>query len=231
MDFIELGLQAQDLAVLRRFYGDVLGLPVLDGPGGALVVQAGTTRLLFEAAPTGVAPLYHFAFDIPHNQFEAAHAWLLARVPLLKQGAVQDTFHFEAWNAHACYFADPAGNILELIARHNLGNASDQPFGPQAFLRVSEIGVPGPTVAQVAHALAEGPGLALWSGDCEAFAAVGDERGLFICVPEGHPWLPDLRAPAEPFPVRAVIAGAQAATYVIPDLPYTVETVCLSESA
>ena len=29
------------------------------------------------------------------------------------------------------YFEDPAGNILELIARHTMDNAVDRPFDPQ----------------------------------------------------------------------------------------------------
>ena len=38
--------------------------------------------------------------------------------------------------------------------------------------------------------LEEELGLPLYSGDRESFAAVGDERGLLILVPEGRAWLP-----------------------------------------
>lgn len=225
MAFIELTLQAPDPAALRGFYEDVLGLPVMDEPGGSLAIQVGATRLRFEPAPAGMDPRYHFAINIPHNQFAEARAWLLDRGPLLLRDGVEDVLHFEPWNADACYFADPAGNILELIARHNLPNESDHPFGSAGFLCVCEIGVPGPTVRHVVDALEAGPGLVVWSGDCEIFAAVGDEQGLFICVPQGHMWLPDARIPATPYPVQAVIPGAQDATFTVPDLPYTIKTV------
>lgn len=82
---------------------------------------------------------YHFAINVPQNQFEDAVTWLSDRVELLSDTETGDSeIFFEDWNAHAVYCLDPAGNLLELIARHDLSNDSDRPFGSENFLEVSE---------------------------------------------------------------------------------------------
>ncbi len=219
MDILELRLQAHDLATQRAFYAETLGLSLAGETETTVAFQAGRTRLVFEQAPPQARPAYHFAFNIPQNRFAEARRWLLARVPLLKQGNA-DEFFFQSWNAHAMYFADPAGNIVEFIARHNLANTSDRPFDSRGILRVSEIGLPAPEVGAMVDALEGGLGLTLWSGDREAFAAVGDERGLGIVVPLGRRWMPDDRVPAVANPVALTIAGDSAWQYTVPGLPY-----------
>ncbi len=222
MEFLEIRLRCADVAGQRPFYAGILGLPVWDEAGDWLVVQAGATRLVFE--PTGIgAPAYHFAFNIPPNQFTEAKAWVMARLSLLARGD-QDEFHFEAWNAHAFYFADPAGNVLEFIARHNLAEESDAPFGPDSIQRVSEIGLPVPRVGLLVDAL-EATGVPLWQGDREHFAAVGDEHGLAIVVPILRRWLPDERVPALPWPAQIVVRGTRRASHVWPFAPYRIEQV------
>ena len=39
--------------------------------------------------------IYHFAFNIPENQFAEAKAWLMARVSLMTHGA-RDEIHWSA---------------------------------------------------------------------------------------------------------------------------------------
>ena len=53
------------------------------------------------------------AFAIPTNQTKQAKTWLLARVPLIRQGD-QDEFTSESWHATSFYFRDPAGHIAGL---------------------------------------------------------------------------------------------------------------------
>jgi catechol 2,3-dioxygenase-like lactoylglutathione lyase family enzyme len=211
MDLLEVRLKAADPAALRDFYAATLGLPASVDPAGNLAVQAGATRIVFEPGPDP-EPVYHFAFNIPTNRFPEAKRWLQARTALLpRSGTGEDELYFDVWNAHACYFADPAGNILELIARHNLHEESEQPFGSESILRVSEIGLPAPTVAQMVDALTAGPDLCLYSGDRENFAALGDEHGLVIVVPEGRGWLPEERVPAAAFPAVLTLKGGSDA--------------------
>lgn len=216
MRFRAIELQTDDPAGLAAFYHAVLGLPA----AGAHAVQAGETRLSF--ASSGPAT-YHFAFNIPENRIHEAAAWLRERVELVKHpgGEVVD---FKAWNAHSVYFFDPAGNIVELIARHNLPNATQAPFGPEQFLGVSEMGLPVPEVAPVVDALAAQLGAPLWSGNRESFAAVGGEDGLLIVVPEGRVWYmtEDLHAALHPLGVTIAAEGPGA----VAGLPagYRVET-------
>src|SRR5439155_2935079 len=94
------------------------------------------------------------------------------------------------WHAHSVYFLDAAENVLELIARHDLPNASDEPFGPASLLEVSEVGLPVRDVDEAVAFIERELRQPLFSGDREHFAALGDHRGLFILVPLGRPWFP-----------------------------------------
>src|SRR5438552_5474144 len=132
----ELNLLRDDLSAQRRFYVDVLHLPGVMS-GDTLSLQAGSSKLTFRQTSGGPSGVYHFAFNIPENRFEEAKAWTSRRVPLIRSGAGEDSFHFETWNAHSFYFRDPANNILEFIARHNLENGSDRPFDEQSLLCIS----------------------------------------------------------------------------------------------
>jgi len=194
----QLTLLAHDLTAQRHFYGETLGLPV-QVRDGAIEILAGATTLIFEEASVGWSGVHHFAFNIPENQFAEAKQWLSERVPLHRDAAGHDEFDFRDWNAHAVYAFDAGGNIIELIARHGLPNATTKPFGPSAFLSVSEIGIAVPDVrAQVAE-LHEQEGLPIYDGTNNAvFSAVGDEYGLFIVVAEQRLWYPDTGLPATP---------------------------------
>ena len=190
----------------RAFWGETLGLAVEDSAGGGFAVTAGGTRIAFVTADEP-APLAHLAFNVPENQIEAARDWVAARtrvLPLPNDGG--DIADFSFWNAHALYFADADGNVIECIARHDLDNASDDPFGPGSLLEVSEVGMQSPDVGAAVAWLEEELGLPFYSGDRENFAAVGDERGLFILVPEGRAWLPT-DTPAARHPHTVTIAA------------------------
>lgn len=175
------------------FYA-ALGLPVLARGPGYGVLRAGTTQLMWQQAPSDRRPTYHFAFDIPRNQLTEAAAWLSRRVALLEQdGATR--FDFPDWNASAVYFYDPAGNIVEFIARSNLANDHQGEFGPEQILRVSELGWPVADPEQAQQLF----GLPAWR-DYGPFKALGGETGLILLVSEGRPWkptvIPALIAPA-----------------------------------
>jgi hypothetical protein len=58
----------------------------------------------------------HFTFNIPHNQLDAAISWLQQFTSLLPVPGNGHIATFESWNAHAVYFYDNNGNLLELIA-------------------------------------------------------------------------------------------------------------------
>ena len=85
----------------------------------------------------------------------------------------------------ACYFHDPAGNIVELIAHHGVGEAGNTgTFGAGELLGVSEVGLvcDPPSLAE---ALERELGLEVWDGTVEGegrLAFVGEKaRTLILC--------------------------------------------------
>lgn len=208
MRILELQLVTTALPQQRDFYAGVFGFPALRAAPDTLVLQAGSSRLTFTATDS-LAGVYHFAFNIPENQFSAAKQWISRHVPLIALSSGADEFYSESWDAHMLYFYDPAGNIVELIARHTLPQTSDAPFAGSSVLDISEIGVAAEDVpARVAEIHAR-TGAAEYHGPGrDTFTAVGDEHGLFIVVKRGRIWFPETGKPAEHLPVTVVTGSA-----------------------
>lgn len=147
------------------------------------------TRLRFEPGP---AVCSHIALNVAPDRFEEAVAFARERVELLKEDVP-----FPHWRARAAYFYDPAGNLIELIAR-------ERAPGEELFLEMSEVGLPVADVGAAVAFLESELGLAHFSGDRENFSAMGDDRGLFILVPVGRHWLFTDR-PARDHPIEVTI--------------------------
>jgi catechol-2,3-dioxygenase len=193
---------------LRGFYADTLGLPV-EGRD-PLTVRAGGTTIEFGAGEG--APYYHFAFNVPENKLAAAKAWLKPRCPLIQRPDGRDEYDFGSWNAHAVYFNDPAGNILEFIARHNLRNSRGGAFLPADILYASEIAVVVDDVPATADDAEATLGLGVFAGSkSEQFAALGDDHRLLIVVKRGREWNSGHGRTAEVWPVKAEWPGAAPA--------------------
>lgn len=203
MNITSLELLAEDLQAQRDFYTDVLGLPA-KLTSSSLNVKVGKTELLFLQAPPDFDGAYHFAFNIPENQFHASKEWISSRIPLLKDANGRDEFASENWNSHSIYFADAAGNVLEFIARHNLKDAADGDFNSrQMILQVSEIGLPSEDVLRFADELCTRLGLSVFRQQpSENFTPVGDDNGLLILPTKDRIWKPDTGVPAKLLPVR-----------------------------
>ena len=192
MQIKEIILQTHLINELKSFYGNILRLEISDERNESFTVNAGSSQIRFERSMNGTKPFYHFAFNIPENLFCEAKIWLKSRTDLIKSPETgSDDFHFISWNAHSVFFYDPSGNILELIARHNLKNGSDGEFTERKFLCISEIGIPVKSVNKISVILNETYGIPLFSGDNESFSAMGDDNGLFIIVNKGRKWFPD----------------------------------------
>ncbi|MEZ4668140.1 MAG: VOC family protein [Anaerolineae bacterium] len=224
MHIIELHLKCGDLAAARAFYEGKLGLTILEATADALTIQAGRSRLVLEHVP-GWQGKYHFAFDVPENQIEQAQAWVARRAPAAVMND-QTVFHSPGWNAHMTYFYDPAGNILECIARHNQPNASDRPFDAESLLHISEIGLATISVQPTVNLLCDTMGLEVYDGqDSDSFSAVGDENGLFIVPKQGRIWFPQTGVPAELLPVQVKVLGKTATRLSIPSHNYEFQMV------
>ena len=202
MNITYLELSAKDLKAQRDFYGDLLELPVtLDS--AILEVKAGGTILRFTQAPSEFMGAYHFAFNIPENQYQAAKQWITKRLSLLRDKTGQEDFESRSWASTSLYFLDAAGNVLEFIARHNLQNAAAGEFNSSQILNVSEIGLPSEDVIALADQLCTQLGLSVFKQEPdETFTPVGDDHGLFILPIKDRIWMPDSGLPAKLLPVK-----------------------------
>lgn len=182
-------------------------------PAADPVAQAGfheqfpsATRVRFRPGP---AVCSHIALNVPPQRFEEAVAHAGARAPLLHEDVP-----FEAWRARSAYFYDPGGNIIELIAR-------ERAPGRELFLEVSEVGLPVSDVATAVDFLERELGLPHFSGDRRTFSAVGDDRGLFIVVPVGRPWL-FTDQPAPDAALSVTLAGEGERELSVPGTGHTI---------
>lgn len=225
MHIHELYLQTHDIAAQRRFYADTLGMSMHAAPDSELALDAGTTELHFAPAAPGEQPRYHVAFNVPPQQFADAKAWLAARAPLLADRTGADEFSFDNWDAHALYFYDPAGNILELIARHELPHTPTAPFSASSLLCISEVGLVTNDVPATARMLQSQLGITVYRDSVsDMFTAIGDQYGLFIVVQCGREWFPDTGQPAVFAPLRAVVSvTADGARHSIHGPPFSVD--------
>jgi catechol-2,3-dioxygenase len=202
MEVRRLKLRVDGLGALREFYHGRLGLRIVAETEQTISFQCGKSVLEFEP---GEAAYYHFAFNIPSLAVTEAADWLeglgIELIPFEGQRIVP----FPNWVAEAVYFHDPAGNIVELIARRRLEIPRKESFDAASWVEISEIGLAVDTPLEVKGALTGQVGLAsFWCPSAE-FCALGDEQGLFIVVDASHKkWIPSME-PAKSFPLEAEI--------------------------
>lgn len=224
---------AAPLESMRAFYVETLGLKVLEESDGALTIGGGLTPITFVAAPTSdpeAPPWYHFAFNIPHNKIRSARDWQRARTGLVltperlrDPDYPDDVRHFRNWNAHSIFFWDPAGNLVEYIARHELDNAVRGPFGSEDILYASEIGLIVEDQQRAARNLHRSLGLRAYPAGTERWWAMGDARGLLLALRKRMWGEPGHRQ--QPFgvhPTEVWIGGQDAGVHQVMDFPYTV---------
>ncbi|MGV3464098.1 MAG: VOC family protein [Heyndrickxia sp.] len=170
-----------------------------------MTFKVGETLLSFKETTSNNMPFYHFAMNIPHNKFQQAKKWLQDLGIKLNMEDGKDEVYFETWHAESVYFEDPAGNIVELIARHHLPNEKAGDFSSEDLLNVSEIGIVRNQVLPFVHELNK-TGIPCWREEDESFTPVGNEDGLIIVVKSGRRWYFS-RRDAEIFPVTICIKG------------------------
>lgn len=190
-----IDLETADISTTRAFYTQTLGLPLRQTMADAFTVQAGTTALTFRSSSRQPL-LYHFAFTIPLKTWQQAKTWLKARTPLL-QGEGEDEFESERVRTRSSYFPDPAGNILEFIARQDLPGKAGEDFGPEDILHISEIGLVVDDVPSVVNWLKTSLGVEVFrDSSFEDFAQLGDINGVLVLFKRGWLWFPNQRQPA-----------------------------------
>jgi catechol-2,3-dioxygenase len=227
VDFRQLDLLARNMDAQREFYTRAFHLPVVNDTADSFTVQAGATRLRFiDAGSAGFAGpiLCHFAFNIPENRLESALAWVESRRPLLRHRQTGETIvHFPSINAHSIYWFDPAGHLVEFIARHDLPNASDHEFSEADIIQASEIGLVTPDVGATCAELERRLGVRIRDGyrGNEMFAPTGDDHGYFIVVREERVWLmTDI--PAVRVPIKVDLGAESAGQLTLDGVPFEV---------
>ncbi|HEY2466315.1 MAG TPA: hypothetical protein VGI45_00565 [Terracidiphilus sp.] len=218
---------------MREFYGSVLGLSIAKVERKSVTVAVGDSMLTFrESSAEQDRPFYHFAFNIPENKIRSALEWQRLRTPLLPIPEPMrdpeypaEVVNYTQWNAHSVFFLDPAGNVVEYIARHDLKNPAPGNFSSSDILYPSEIGIIVDDVIATAAALKEVAGLNQYRGGSEQFMALGDEHGLLLIMKRGrilnfNPATQDKAARIFPTGIHA--RGPKSVQYMPENLPYRV---------
>jgi catechol-2,3-dioxygenase len=220
MKIPDLNLYTSNLLIQKEFYTKSLGLKLTKNSPDSFSVLAGTSLLTFTESNLQGEPYYHFAFNIPENKLNEAIKWLRNEVELIEYEG-SPVIDFPNWNSHSVYFYDPAGNIIELIARHNLKNASNEPFSGNSLLNISEIGMPVDSVKEFVELAESKLNENLWWGDRETFAAIGDEEGLFIAVTTKRNWFPTDKA-CNIYPMTVKIEKKDPSFEILEFIPYKI---------
>lgn len=204
MQIHELTIAAPAPDEQRSFY-NALGFSEIEGLGGSdgYSCKIGYTRLNF--IPGDRNARYHFAFNLRPDQLEDAISWAeKMRIGLLPDPETKKNYvDFPDWKARSLYFFDPAGNIVEFIARAGLSRAGNAPkFSAGSFLGVSEIGIVCDDVASMREWIVTAHGVSPFvrQQNSDQFSALGDDEGLLLLVPENRQWFMG-NFPANRYPV------------------------------
>ncbi|MBS3679874.1 VOC family protein [Ornithinibacillus massiliensis] len=141
MEIKSLTLQTRHIKEMRAFYVDMFGFPLVREDEYSFRIRVGTSQLEFTSESVKGNPYYHFAFNILANKFVEAKSWVKERVELNTREEEDEAF-FSNLPAHALYFYDPAGNIVEFISRHSISKKGEEPFSiEEGIVNISEIGL------------------------------------------------------------------------------------------
>ena len=191
MTIKELHLLTNDIDKTADFYNGLLKMKITAKTEEELYVIIGSTKLKFIRSEVP-RPVYHLAFDIPHNQLNEAYAWLSDKVKILPVTADSKIADILLWNAKSIYFYDTNGNLLELICRFDLDNRSEKIFDASSIISISEIGLVTHDVPALVKTVTEKYNLSVFYRQPaqENFTAVGDDEGLLVLVNENRNWFP-----------------------------------------
>ncbi|MFP3323027.1 serine hydrolase [Planococcus sp. SIMBA_160] len=146
--FKKVILYTNRLDEMKGFYEYQLGFRIVEENEESFALSIGSSVLEFRASER--ASFYHYAINIPGNQFSLAKFWARARVELNRQEGM-DEIYYANFNSDAFYFQDPAGNIIEFIGRRHVDIMDD--FTIDSLLDISEVGITTPHVQEVGEAL------------------------------------------------------------------------------
>lgn len=146
--FKSVTLYTNQLKSVRRFYENMLGLAVSESSDQQFTITIGESKLIFIHSEQSA--FYHFAINIPGNQFSMMKFWIQDRVPLNRDEGRDEVF-FPSFVADSMYFEDPVGNIVELIGRRNRDLFGE--LTTASFLNISEVSITTPLILEVGEQL------------------------------------------------------------------------------
>lgn len=142
--FKKVTLHTNRLDELKGFYEYQMGFRIVEEDEVSFTLAIGESQLVFVQSER--AAVYHFAFNIPGNQYSLAKGWASSRVTLNRQDGM-DEIYYANFDADAFYFQDPAGNVVEFIGRRNVDRMGN--FTVDSLLNISEVSITTPFVQEV----------------------------------------------------------------------------------
>ncbi|PEB39076.1 VOC family protein [Bacillus pseudomycoides] len=181
-------LYSNALEEMKDFYLNKLDFQLLHSSEMSFSIQVGESELEFRKNNLNSKPFYHFAFNIPSNQFSEAKEWAKKKVVLNVEDG-EDEVYFSRSNAYSFYFMDPAGNIVEFISRHTTSPESNEPFSVHSILNVSEMSMTTDQVLAVGNQLIE-YGISVRDGEAlsDGFHFMGENGVYLLLGPSGRRW-------------------------------------------
>jgi len=213
MQILRIVLETSNIEKMKKFYTEMLEMPILRSKENFFTVRAGNTHLTFQQGSTDEARLYHFALRTNLSFFEYMFKKLKeANENLLPNSEGQLSGY---WKGKQVYFTDPDGNIVEILERE----IPEGDINP-GWHDVCEIGFPAESVEDISEFLS--PIINVNHAESDTFRFYGDEVGTFVLVKEGRNWYPTDR-PATIHPIVVEVEGNHYQVLKHSSLPYIVK--------
>lgn len=178
-------LYTHELKQLRRFYMNVLNFPINEVTDDSFNVKVGTSTIEFIEQEKKAH--YHFAINIPGNQFKIIKEWISDRYPLETYEGIDEIYRVK-FVADSFYIKDPSGNLIEFIARRSrdfLGT-----FTLDAFYNLSEISIVTHSVSEVGELLQDQAIPLYFNSQImeDDVNYLGKDDSFIVLTPEGRKW-------------------------------------------
>ena len=207
MEILRLEIYTNNIESTRNFWGEKIGLVEVAGESSTSKVTyyigdpETNCKLTFRYFYRPEPFVNHFAISIPPNQIESALTWLKSKdIKIIKnETTVADIYANPVFNSKSIFFDDAVGNIVELIAFQNLGDAFsekpiatpvDGPFSKDQLFNISQVSLPGINVRaayDILHNVFEYDSL---SRSTASYKPTGGPEGLILLRLKSRPWLP-----------------------------------------
>lgn len=191
MNINHVTMYASNYEATKHFYETIVKFPLTSEEHNRFTIKVGKTTVTFVQAPLEEKPFYHFAFDVPSNQFEEAKTWTKGKIELSQEQG-NDEVYFAFIDAKSIYFEDPAGNIVEFICRFSDAEPNDERFTASSLQKVSEMSI---VVSDKLKAVSSLHEVSIFERDHEEIIADGlsfmgerEDATYLLLVNEGRTW-------------------------------------------